>query len=213
MKVNLIYLRLNYRRVVLNKLKWLPEKLNIEQYSNINEFIEHLYKIFEHDFKQEPFVVFENSKVEINEFPLHIRCEKLLDKHLTCENEYTCSCCPYVDKEDIFNHLTCKELNTDIRTPGIFDKERATRINWIKPIINNCDKDHPSIKYYETVSRGELKKCFWLESEKYVVILTEDKKGRLYLTSAYYMYDRNRSDRVRKNYKTYCKQLKRDATT
>lgn len=212
MKVNLIYLRLNFRGIFVSNLKWLPNIVNINRFQNINALVEYLYKIFENDFKSDFAAKFENRKIEINNLPLHIRCEKLLDKGLNCNNKYKCSNCPYIDKEDIFNHITCRELTGDIRTPGIFEEERAIRLPWIKPVIENCNKEHPSIKYYETIVKNEKRKCFWLEVEKFLVIITEDKQKRLYLTSAYYLYNRKTSDRPRRDYKKYCKKMKKDAT-
>lgn len=209
MKANLIYLKLNFKVIVVSNLKWLPPKLNLENFSDINAFIKHLYIIFEEDFKNNEPVFFGNKPIQINNLPLHRRCEKLLKKGLTCNNQYNCNNCIFVDKEDIFNHITCREQNEEIRTPGIFEEERASRLPWIRHIIENCNDEHPSIKYYETIVRGNLKKCFWLEIEKFLVILTEDDKGRLYLTSAYYLYNRKSSDRPRRDYKNFCKQQKR----
>lgn len=197
----------------MSNLKWLPEKLNLANFPDINSFIKYLYFIFEEDFKNNEPVYFEGKPVLINNLPLHVRCEKLLQKGLTCNNEYNCNNCIFVDKEDIFNHITCREQNDIIRTPGIFEEERASRLPWIKCIIENCNETHPSIKYYETTVKGNNRKCFWLEIEKFLVILTEDKKGLLYLTSAYYLYNRKSSDRPRRDYKNFCKKQKKNATT
>lgn len=197
----------------MSNLKWLPKKLDLKDFPDINSFIKYLYFIFEKDFKNNGPIYFEGRPVLISNLPLHIRCNNLLQKGLTCNNEYSCRNCIFVDKEDIFNHITCREQNDTIRTPGVFEKERASRLPWIKYIIENCNDEHPSIKYYETTVRGNNRKCFWLEIEKFLVVLTEDTQGRLYLTSAYYLYNRKSSDRPRNDYKKFCKRQKKNATT
>ncbi len=196
----------------MGNLKWLPDKIDLKNYPTTNDLINHLYTIFEKDFKDEINPIrFNNQNVVFAKLRLHDRCSELADRNKTCNNtEYNCSNCPYIDKEDIFNHITCSELSKDIRTPGIYEPERAIRLPWIRPIIENCNNAHSSIKYYETIVDGQLRKCFWLNSEKYLVILTEGHNKNLYLTSAYYLYSRKRSDRVMKNYKAYCNKIKKN---
>lgn len=196
----------------MGNLKWLPDKIDIKDYQTTNDLINYLYTIFEKDFKDKtkPFQ-FNNQNVVFAKLPLHVRCSELIDKDETCNNtEYNCSNCPYIDKEDIFNHITCSEQSEDIRTPGIYEQERAIRLPWIRPIIENCNNTHSSIRYYETIVDGQLRKCFWLNTEKYLVILTEGSNKDLYLTSAYYLYNRKKSDRARKDYKIYCNKIKKN---
>lgn len=196
----------------MNSLNWLPPKVDINNYASVNKLIEYLYSIFEKDFKdKENPIEFQGQKVKYSYLPLYVRCDKLFDQNQTCNNtEYDCQNCVFIEKEDIFNHITCSELSSNIRTPGIFEIERAIRVPWIRPIIENCNKNYPDIKYYETTVDGELRKCFWLDAEKYLVILTEDNNKDLFLTSAYYLYSRNRSDRPRREYKKYIKKLKKN---
>ena len=195
----------------MSDLKWLPQKLNIENYNSIIELVSDLYKVFEKDFKQKTnSLIFNGKEIRIASLPLHIRCEKLTDLGMDCQNtSYNCSNCPYINKEDIFNHITCSELNSKFRTPGIFELERAVRLPWIRAIIENCDNEHTSIRYYEAIVKNSLRKCFWLNAEKYLVILTEGENGDLFLTSAYYLYNRKRSDRANRDYKAYCKNIKK----
>jgi len=191
-------------------LKWLPAKISPSDFSNFNEYINHLYLIFtKYFFDVNNKIKYDNRNVEISPLMLSERCLILTEKGLTCRNSFTCSNCPFVDKEDIFNHITCKRLNDETRTPGKYEEERAIRLPWIKPIIENCNEAHPSIKYYEKILDGELRKYFWLDSEKYIVVLTEGKDNKLYLTTAYYLYNRKCSDRYRKEYKEYCRKLKK----
>lgn len=192
-------------------LKWLPPKLNIKNYDNTIEMVSDLYKIFEKDFKDKTNpLIFKGKKVRIASLLLHVRCTKLTDSGINCQNIfYNCSNCPYVNKEDIFNHITCSELNSKIRTPGIFELERAIRLPWIRAIIENCNNEHSSIRYYEAVVNNSIRKCFWLNIEKYLVILTEGENDDLFLTSAYYLYNRKRSDRVNRDYKKYCRNIKK----
>ncbi len=189
---------------------WLPEVIDHMQFKTHNDFIGHLYSIFEKDFKDSKNpIILDNKIVKYALKNLYVSCEKILDKNLNCKNiSYNCSECPYVDKEDIFNHITCKELSKklNIRTPGIFELQRAIRINWIRPIIEN--KNDSDVLYYETYRENFLKKCFWLKKEKYIVILTVDRKERLFLTSGYYHYNKEGAKGINRDYKDYIKAKK-----
>lgn len=194
----------------MSNLKWLPEKVEPANFNSFNSYIEYLYKIFRQYFiNEETRVKFRNQNIEISFLQLSERCLQLVEKGLTCRNNFTCSDCPFVDKEDIFNHITCKRLNSETRTPGKYEEERAIRLPWIKPIIEHCDTSHSSIKYYEKILNGELRMYFWLDSEKFIVVITKGADKKLYLTTSYYLYNRKQSDRYRKEYKMYCKTLKR----
>ena len=196
----------------MGELKWLPPKADLNNYNTVIDLIKYLYSIFEKDFKNtKNHIIFNGQNVKYSYLPLHTRCSILTEKEQTCNNsEFNCKNCPYIDKEDIFNHITCSELSKDIRTPGIFELERAIRVSWIRPIIENCNIDHPSIKYYESIVDGQLRKCFWLNVEKYLVILTEDNNKDLFLTSAYYLYNRKKSDRARRDYKKYLREIEKE---
>lgn len=197
---------------------WLPPILNPNEFPTIIEFIKHLYCIFENDFMDpnNP-LIFNNKIVKYSLLKLYTRCEKLQAKgFLNCRNvHYNCTNCPYVEKEDIFNHITCKDFNKNsknqIRTPGIFEEARAVRIHWIKHIINNYKQIE--VYYYQDfdVAENALNHCFWLKEQKYFVVIREDEKGKLFLTTAYYLYDRKGTSRIRKAYKKYCRFLKENA--
>lgn len=73
-----------------------------------------------------------------------------------------------------------------------FDKERAQKIHWIKPIIENVN--NPKIKYFEAINdKGKNQLYFWFESKQFIVIIREKNPNLLLITTFH----------VDKNNKTY----------
>lgn len=184
-------------------LEWLPEPVNDKLFKTHQDFVNHLYSIFEADFKDRinpP--IYNNRIVKYATQILKPHCDKILRQGLNCRNvNYNCCNCQYPEKEDIFNHVTCSELskNPRIRTPGIYERQRAIRINWIRPIIENFTDEN--ILYYEKPDKKMLSKCFWLKPENYLVVIKEDKKGRLFLSTGYFTY--NKTSGIQKDYDNY----------
>lgn len=198
-----------------NKIKlpsWLPPIIDINKYSSIIDFINDIYTIFENDFKDPNNPIMFNGKiVKYALVYTYQKCDKLQQQGFNnCDNmAFNCKNCPYVGKEDIFNHITTKDFKKDsknqIRTPGIFQEERAVRIHWIKHIIQNYQQ--PEVFYYNEFDEAtnSYNHCFWLKNQKYFVVVREEHNGRLFLTSAYYLFNRDATSRIRLGYKKYKK--------
>lgn len=188
-------------------MSWLPKVIDLTCFNSVSEKVGFLYQVFENDLKnKENPLFFDGREVKVHPNALSNKCLSFLETNTTCDNEYQCATCPYILYEDIFNHITTKQnkkLSADFRTPGIFSEERAIRINWIRPIIENVNSSS-DVLYYQTITKSQLKHCFWLKKEKYLVILVENNKGDLYLNTAYYLYDRKMTSRIRLEYKKYC---------
>lgn len=200
--------------------KWLPPPFKIKDFVSEIDFINHLYTIFENDFMNpDNPLIFDGKIVKYSPVKLYKRCEKLLKKGFqSCNNKnFNCTNCPYVEKEDIFNHLTTKDFvknsKSCIRTPGIFEPNRAVRMHWIRIIIENYAK--AEVSYYQEFDTAEnaINHCFWLKDQKYLTVVREDKTGRLFLTTSYYLYDKNGTDRMRKAYKRYNASTKKTLTS
>lgn len=189
--------------IVYKNIPWLPPPIDFTSYENQILLIHDLYKIFEKDFKNsQNYLYFNEKQVGCEPLQLYNKCEKFLEHFDSCENEYECTNCPYIIYEDIFNHITCKRFKkSDFRTPGIFEPERAKRINWIRPIIENVNSTQ--VRYYKVFVDGVLKHAFWLKSEKYAVFVSENKNGKLYLNTGYFLYNRKGADRINRDYKFY----------
>lgn len=189
--------------IVYKNIPWLPPPVDFTLYKDQVELVHDLYKIFEIDFKSpQNYLYFDNRQVGCAPLLLYYKCEKFLEQFDSCENEYQCKNCPYVMYEDIFNHLTCRDFKkSNFRTPGIFEAERAKRINWIRPIIENVSS--PEVYYYKVIIDGVLKHGFWLKTEYYAVFISEDAQGRLFLNTGYYLYNRKGADRINRDYKRY----------
>ena len=200
--------------------KWLPPAFDLNNFSSIIDFINHSYTIFKNDFMdpKNP-LVFKNKIVKYAPAKLNKKCNKLIMQGFkNCNNQfYDCSNCPYKDKEDIFNHITTKDFKknskSNIRTPGIFEINRAIRIHWIRILVENYKKQE--VRYYEEFDSAEnaVNHCFWLKTQKYFVVIREDKKGRLFLTTAYFLYNKDGTDRIKKAYKKYKKNTKKTLTS
>lgn len=117
-------------------------------------------------------------------------------------NQYSCTDCSYKGKEDIFNHLTCYD-NLNQRIPGIFDLQRAIRIAWIRPIIENYQ--NADILFWEEPYKNKgFSLYFWLKDSDYLVILRRPKNNLLFLTTAFYVdktsnYARNLENKYNAN--------------
>jgi len=178
---------------------WLPNKIDRQKYSTFKDFIDDVYNIFVSNFYIDK-IVFKNINVHV--------AEKLLN----CENsdnceslEYECSDCPFKNKHDIFNHVvTGKNINH--RTPGKFNINRAIRINWIKPIISNVNSG--LVLYFCENINNRINHYFWLKSEKYIVIVEENAKNKMYLKTAFYIDIPTYEKKFAKKYENYNKTKK-----
>src|SRR5699024_3097057 len=83
-------------------------------------------------------------------------------------------------KEQTFEHIiTRKSTYSGKRN---FDRERANRIHWIKPIIENCNDIR--IKYFEAYNDKEQLQYFFFYQEKdFIVIIRQLPTGNMLITA------------------------------
>ncbi len=119
-------------------------------------------------------------------------------------------------KELCFWHLTTREqiyikkegsriIKIKERLP---DFERASRIHWIKPIIENCF--HTEIKlFYKKETRGKkpIRLYLWAYNKDFVVILQKLGKSSSFLVTSFYITHRRKREDFQKYYEVYVKKL------
>ena len=183
-----------------------PPMIDVQKFYLGNKFdvpglILYAYLKFKNDFIDNG-VYFEGKRVYAH--------PKLLDctncGHI-CTNNFECSICPWISKEDIFQHITSDEdenliLTEDYlaslpsghkpnkRIPGLFNKDRTIKVPWIKYLIEgvNCS-DVLFVKKRDKNNKRAYKIKIFNKSLDYMVILTlveyKDGNSTLYLSSQY----------------------------
>lgn len=137
----------------------LPELLDID-WSNYANELDSLYQIYLDELY--------NKQITI------------LDKSITCRRNPLDG-----DKHECFWHLITE--GDKGRTPDI---ERVKRFRWCPYILNNYKK--PEICCWEKIcktSKGKQRRVFfWIENEKYLIVLGENRaKTSFELITAYYV--------------------------
>lgn len=179
----------------MNKICSLPELIDRNKYNSFNEFIDDIFHILYVQFFIDK-IKFNESIVKINQTPLNC------NQNDNCgSTEYTCAKCPFLGKFERFNHIVTG-LNENTRTPGKYKENRAIRVHWIKPIIENVDT--LGILYFK---KG-FKHYFWAKNENYIVIVKENKKGQYYLVTAFVVDDITYYKRYEREYANYIKSIK-----
>ena len=79
-----------------------------------------------------------------------------------------------------FVHLVTRDNKYNDRRQ--YDRDRANRIHWIKPILENWQS--PQISYFEQNNKdGELQYFYWLQAHSFIVILRELNPDLLLVTA------------------------------
>lgn len=99
---------------------------------------------------------------------------------------------------ETFVHLITRE--SKMKGQRMFDKERANRVHWIKPILVNFQ--NPRIKYYEYLDeKGIMKKHFWFQESDFMVVLKPIGNDLLIVTG--FKVDALEKKRYLKRYQDY----------
>jgi len=131
--------------IELDDLEDLFEYLSIDGPTNDQLF--QMYGVFLNDFSKNPIII-QGRKLNYNTNK---------SKHPICRG-----------KSQAFEHIITRESKySEIRN---FDNERANKIHWIRPIIENAGDTR--IKYFEEVNDDEENQLFfWYEEKMFVVIV------------------------------------------
>lgn len=149
---------------------FLPPMLNLQ--GSWNVVLNELYTIFKKDFIESK-VFYQNLKV-------------IYDKRKLWGN-----------KEEAFWHLITKEDTKAVRIPAY---DRAKRLPWARPTIENHDK--PEVKVWDYLEgNGKVRIYLWLENYDYAVILERGKGKRKHLViliTGFYVERWKRKDLLRR---------------
>jgi len=79
-----------------------------------------------------------------------------------------------------FEHIITRESKHSGKRD--FDRERANKVHWIRPIIENVSDVR--IKYFERINSDELNQRFyWYEEKNFIVIIRETIPGYFLVTA------------------------------
>lgn len=108
-------------------------------------------------------------------------------RHPICKGKHQC-----------FEHIITRESKHSGKRN--FDRERANKIHWIKPILENVND--PRIKYFEAINDdNENQQFYWYEEMNFVVILRELNPNLLLITS--FSVDKEERYGFKKQYEAY----------
>jgi len=101
-------------------------------------------------------------------------------------------------KHQCFEHIITRGSNYTKKR--YFDRERANKIHWIRPIIENVADSR--IKYFEAINdEGENQQFFWYEEKMFIVIVRELNPNLLLITS--FTVDKSEKRKYREQYLKY----------
>lgn len=105
-------------------------------------------------------------------------------------------------KEEIFWHIISRK-NTKTKKRE-FDKKRASRIRWIKPIILNYDSDEIKM-FYHLEASGKIRLYLWAYKRDFIVILQKLGSKDSYLVTSFYIDKNFNREDYNKRYEAYIK--------
>lgn len=144
-----------------------------------NEQITEMYEVFLNDIVRNPIM--------IKGIPLSSNRNK--SNHPICRG-----------KSQGFEHAITRENKHSGKRH--FDKERANKIHWIKPVIENVTNSR--IKYYEQVNdKGKNQLFYWFKEKKFIVIVREINPDLMLITS--YSVDAGNEYQFKKGYEEFRK--------
>jgi len=162
-----------------------------------SENVTYLYDIFKRDFIDQVCYI----RTLSHSFPI------------TVKPNQTCNC-PFggVAKPERFWHIITKTENNknkrnnpcpDIKEKNrMFCSTRASRLHWIKFLIDNWQTDCEIVHYYQTQIEG-TSLIIWHRVKGFLIILSplSDSSDKLLVTS--YVVFQNKLDRYKKEYRRY----------
>lgn len=127
------------------------------------------------------------NTLNINGIPLTFNNNA--SRHPICRGKHQC-----------FEHIITRESKHSGKRN--FDPERANKIHWIRPILENFDD--PKIKYFEALNDdGKNQLFYWYEEKDFIIILREIIPSLLLITS--FCIDKEERYGLKKRYENYKK--------
>lgn len=188
--------------------KLLP--IDISDCQNISSIIDKCFNIFQNTISypySRPKLKEREIYVSLN--PIELKAEifwhiasieqKSKLEVLPCTNDITVSIC----KNNCITGFDSIKLTNEIREKCIY---RATRVNWIKPIVEMYNSSDPRVKYWEKKNSDKKLRLYLRYQEEendYLVIFEHKSEKRVVLVTAFpIFYVSSRRD-YDKDYETY----------
>ena len=164
--------------MILDELEELFEDLDIDEPSL--EQLNEMYEIYKSEICK---IIFNGEQIVVN---------KNRSRHPICRG-----------MNQSFEHIiTRKSHHSGKRN---FDNQRANRIHWIKPIIDNYEDSR--VHYFEELnSDNQLQYFFYLYERDFIVILRALPQGNMLITS--YYVDDYQKNYFKKKYEKYRDRIK-----
>jgi hypothetical protein len=108
-------------------------------------------------------------------------------RHPVCKGKHQC-----------FEHIITRESKHSGKR--VFDPERANKIHWIRPILENVVD--PRIKYFEAANDNDQNQQFyWFEEKNFIIIIREITPNLLLITS--FSIDKEGRSSYKKKYEAF----------
>lgn len=160
---------------VLDDLEDMFDDLSIDGPDNTQLY--EMYGVFLNDLVNNPITI-KGQKLMVN---------RNRSKHPVCRG-----------KMQGFEHVITRE--NKYKGKRDFDYERANKIHWIKPVIENVSDAR--IKYFEAIDdKGFNQQHYWYEAKGFIVIIREINPDLMLITS--FSIDNGWESKYRKMYNEY----------
>ena len=141
----------------LERLEDLFEDLDYDEPTS--DQVYKMYGIFLDDFVKTPITINDQN----------ILFNRNISKHPICRGKFKG-----------FEHIITRQSKYSGKRD--FDRERANKVHWIRPIIENVSDFR--VKYFERInSEGLNQRFYWYEEKKFIVIIRETMPGYFLVTA------------------------------
>ncbi|MBN2893631.1 MAG: hypothetical protein JXL97_17300 [Bacteroidales bacterium] len=166
---------LNSEENILDELEDLFDDLSAD--GPTKDEMYKMYGVFLNDIVNNPIII-NGIKLKYN---------KTKSKHPVCKGKMV-----------VFEHIITRESKYNGKRH--FDKDRANKIHWIRPIIEN--KNDARIKYFERINdKGYNQQFYWYEEKGFIVIIRELDPDLFLITS--FSIDKNNKQEYKNYYNEY----------
>lgn len=162
----------------LENLEELFDDLDFDEPND--QHLANMYRIFQKNFGKEDLCV-DTKQVKINK---------------SIRKKY-----PFKGKMETFVHIITRE--SKMKGQREFERDRANRIHWIRPILENADLAMIKVFRKLHVQKKQWQQFFWFEDKDFVVIVREIQPDFLLITA--FCVDKINKPKYKKWYAEYKK--------
>lgn len=115
-------------------------------------------------------------------------------------------------REEVFWHVTTREKKKRVKEGKLYkdivtrplDPDRASRICWIRPILENITHDHVRLFYRkETKGKKPIRLYLWAYHHDFVVIVQKLGRSDSFLVTSFYITEEYKRESYAKWYRIY----------